>query len=90
MGGNGYVGHNGRKRLVSEINVTPLVDVMLVLLIIFMVTFRRLSLRSQSAARLRKMSSASTSATNGLTDKSAGGANALGNTQGFRARQTGE
>lgn len=32
------VSHNGRKRLVSEINVTPLVDVMLVLLIIFMVT----------------------------------------------------
>ena len=30
--------NNGRKRLVSEINVTPLVDVMLVLLIIFMVT----------------------------------------------------
>jgi biopolymer transport protein TolR len=29
---------NGRKKLVSEINVTPLVDVMLVLLIIFMVT----------------------------------------------------
>ena len=29
---------NGRKRLVSEINVTPLVDVMLVLLFIFMVT----------------------------------------------------
>ncbi len=29
---------NGRKALVSEINVTPLVDVMLVLLIIFMVT----------------------------------------------------
>jgi biopolymer transport protein TolR len=29
---------NGRKRLVSDINVTPLVDVMLVLLIIFMVT----------------------------------------------------
>jgi biopolymer transport protein TolR len=29
---------NGRKRFVSEINVTPLVDVMLVLLIIFMVT----------------------------------------------------
>lgn len=28
----------GKKRLVSEINVTPLVDVMLVLLIIFMVT----------------------------------------------------
>jgi biopolymer transport protein TolR len=29
---------NGSSRLVSEINVTPLVDVMLVLLIIFMVT----------------------------------------------------
>ena len=29
---------NGRKNLVSEINVTPMVDVMLVLLIIFMVT----------------------------------------------------
>lgn len=29
---------NGRKNLVSDINVTPLVDVMLVLLIIFMVT----------------------------------------------------
>ena len=29
---------NGRKQLVSDINVTPLVDVMLVLLIIFMVT----------------------------------------------------
>lgn len=29
---------NGRRRLVAEINVTPLVDVMLVLLIIFMVT----------------------------------------------------
>ena len=29
---------NGGKRLVSDINVTPLVDVMLVLLIIFMVT----------------------------------------------------
>jgi biopolymer transport protein TolR len=36
--GMGSVGKNGRKRLVSEINVTPLVDVMLVLLIIFMVT----------------------------------------------------
>ena len=32
------IGRNGRKRLVSDINVTPLVDVMLVLLIIFMVT----------------------------------------------------
>ncbi len=29
---------NGRKRLMADINVTPLVDVMLVLLIIFMVT----------------------------------------------------
>jgi biopolymer transport protein TolR len=29
---------NGRKKLVADINVTPLVDVMLVLLIIFMVT----------------------------------------------------
>ncbi|NPA94863.1 MAG: biopolymer transporter ExbD [Thermodesulfobacteria bacterium] len=29
---------NGNKRLLSDINVTPLVDVMLVLLIIFMVT----------------------------------------------------
>ncbi len=29
---------NGRKRLVADINVTPLVDVMLVLLIIFMIT----------------------------------------------------
>lgn len=29
---------NGRKQLVADINVTPLVDVMLVLLIIFMVT----------------------------------------------------
>ncbi len=34
----GPVRNNGRKRLVSDINVTPLVDVMLVLLIIFMVT----------------------------------------------------
>jgi biopolymer transport protein TolR len=29
---------NGRKQLMSDINVTPLVDVMLVLLIIFMIT----------------------------------------------------
>jgi biopolymer transport protein TolR len=29
---------NGKKRLVADINVTPLVDVMLVLLIIFMIT----------------------------------------------------
>ena len=34
----GFSTNNGKKRLVSEINVTPLVDVMLVLLIIFMVT----------------------------------------------------
>ncbi len=34
----GPIRSNGRKRLVSDINVTPLVDVMLVLLIIFMVT----------------------------------------------------
>ncbi len=34
----GPVRGNGRRALVSEINVTPLVDVMLVLLIIFMVT----------------------------------------------------
>ena len=31
-------GHNGHRRMLSEINVTPLVDVMLVLLIIFMIT----------------------------------------------------
>lgn len=36
--GMGPTRGNGRRRLVSEINVTPLVDVMLVLLIIFMVT----------------------------------------------------
>ena len=34
----GPVNGNGRKKLVADINVTPLVDVMLVLLIIFMVT----------------------------------------------------
>jgi biopolymer transport protein TolR len=34
----GPLNGNGRKHLVSDINVTPLVDVMLVLLIIFMVT----------------------------------------------------
>jgi len=32
------VGTGGDKRMMSEINVTPLVDVMLVLLIVFMVT----------------------------------------------------
>ena len=34
----GPVGGRGKQRLVADINVTPLVDVMLVLLIIFMVT----------------------------------------------------
>ncbi len=34
----GPINGNGRKKLVADINVTPLVDVMLVLLIIFMVT----------------------------------------------------
>ena len=34
----GPMNGNGRRGLVAEINVTPLVDVMLVLLIIFMVT----------------------------------------------------
>ncbi len=34
----GPVGGKGKQKLVAEINVTPLVDVMLVLLIIFMVT----------------------------------------------------
>src|SRR5487761_2146565 len=37
-GRNGGVGRRGRYRPLAEINVTPLVDVMLVLLIIFMVT----------------------------------------------------
>lgn len=36
-GGRSRRGRRGRKALVSEINVTPFVDVMLVLLIIFMV-----------------------------------------------------
>lgn len=36
--GMGSIRGKGRKSLVAEINVTPLVDVMLVLLIIFMVT----------------------------------------------------
>ncbi len=36
--GMGSIGGKGRKSLAAEINVTPLVDVMLVLLIIFMVT----------------------------------------------------
>ena len=34
----GFTPRNGKNRLVAEINVTPLVDVMLVLLIIFMIT----------------------------------------------------
>ncbi len=37
--GSGGLGRRrGKKRLVAEINITPLVDVMLVLLIVFMVT----------------------------------------------------
>lgn len=36
--GSGSFSARGRPRVMSEINVTPLVDVMLVLLIIFMVT----------------------------------------------------
>jgi biopolymer transport protein TolR len=36
--GGGRRGRNGRYRAMSDINVTPLVDVMLVLLIVFMVT----------------------------------------------------
>ena len=34
----GTVGGRGGRRMITEINVTPLVDIMLVLLIIFMVT----------------------------------------------------
>jgi biopolymer transport protein TolR len=34
----GFTGRPGQRRLMSEINVTPMVDVMLVLLVIFMVT----------------------------------------------------
>ena len=37
-GGRGRRGRRGRRGVIAEINVTPLVDVMLVLLIIFMVT----------------------------------------------------
>ena len=37
-GGGGRRGRGGRKPVMAEINVTPMVDVMLVLLIIFMVT----------------------------------------------------
>jgi len=33
-----FAGRTGQRRLMSEINVTPMVDVMLVLLVIFMVT----------------------------------------------------
>ncbi len=36
--GGGRGGRNGRYRSMADINVTPLVDVMLVLLIVFMVT----------------------------------------------------
>ena len=39
MGGGGSAsGGRGKRKLVSEINITPLVDTLLVLLIIFMVT----------------------------------------------------
>ena len=38
MGGGDSSGGKGKKKLVSEINITPLVDTLLVLLIIFMVT----------------------------------------------------
>ncbi|MBV9757324.1 MAG: protein TolR [Alphaproteobacteria bacterium] len=38
LNGNGRGGTRGRYRPLSEINVTPMVDVMLVLLVIFMVT----------------------------------------------------
>ena len=38
MGAHSRRGRNGRRAPMAEINVTPLVDVMLVLLIIFMVT----------------------------------------------------
>ena len=37
-GGGGRRGRGGRKGPLTEINVTPLVDVMLVLLIIFMIS----------------------------------------------------
>jgi biopolymer transport protein TolR len=37
LGGNGRVPRAGRYRPMAEINVTPLVDVMLVLLVVFMV-----------------------------------------------------
>ena len=38
MAGGSLGGGGGRRTLITEINVTPLVDIMLVLLIIFMVT----------------------------------------------------
>lgn len=38
MAGGTLGGGNGRRRMITDINVTPLVDIMLVLLIIFMVT----------------------------------------------------
>ena len=37
-GGGGYGRRSGTYRPMSEINVTPLVDVMLVLLVVFMIT----------------------------------------------------
>ena len=38
MAGGALGGSSGKRRMITEINVTPLVDIMLVLLIIFMVT----------------------------------------------------
>ena len=38
LGGNGRLPARGRYRPMAEINVTPMVDVMLVLLVVFMVT----------------------------------------------------
>lgn len=45
--GMGSMNGGGRRGLVAEINVTPLVDVMLVLLIIFMVTAPMMSYQIQ-------------------------------------------
>ncbi|MBU4567659.1 MAG: biopolymer transporter ExbD, partial [Alphaproteobacteria bacterium] len=43
LGSGGKGGRRGRRALNAEINVTPFVDVMLVLLIVFMVTAPLLS-----------------------------------------------
>lgn len=59
VGGNG--GGGGRRRrggrnraVISEINVTPLVDVMLVLLIIFMVAAPMMTVGVRSTCRKRR------------------------------------